>query len=81
MGASIKRIRADWDVQQTKQDKGLTLTLRLTAYDNGMFTLDGVPLNDSAKGYDLEQGWVTVSMVIAETLDEFRKDVRKRRNQ
>ena len=36
MPGSLKRIRDEMDVKPTPRDKGLTLTLRVTAYDNGM---------------------------------------------
>lgn len=81
MGASIKRIRDNWDVKPTRDNKGLTLTLKLIVYDNDLFQLDGVPLNDSRKGHDREQGWVVSNMVIGETVEEFRKEVRKRRGE
>lgn len=77
MPASIDRIRRTWDVAPTRDDKGLTLTLRMTAYDNGIM-LDGVPINDSSKGYDAVHGWVGAQMVMAETINEFRKAVQER---
>ena len=46
MPATLGRLRRTMDVKPTAKDKVLTLTLRLTAYDNGMIQLDGVPLND-----------------------------------
>jgi hypothetical protein len=45
MPGTLKRIRGEMDVQPTPRDKGLTLTLRGTAYDNGMIEVDGVPIN------------------------------------
>jgi hypothetical protein len=42
---TLKRIRGEMDVKPTPRDKGLTLTLRITAYDNGMIEVDGVPIN------------------------------------
>jgi len=43
--ASIKRIRECWNVKPTPRDKGLTLTVKVTAYDNGMVEVDGIPIN------------------------------------
>lgn len=53
MPASLKRIRETMDVEPTPRNKGLTLTLKLTAYDNGMLELDTVPLNDHKKDDDV----------------------------
>jgi hypothetical protein len=39
------------DIRPTPRDKGLTLTIRVTAYDNGMIAVDGVPINQ-ASTYD-----------------------------
>jgi hypothetical protein len=71
------------DVQPTAKDKGLTLTLRVTAYDTGMVTLDGVPINDqvAADGmnYDQAVGFLGTADVITTTLMEFYNQVRRRR--
>jgi len=66
------------DVQPTPKDKGLTLTLRLTAYDNGMVSLDGVPINDHVD-YDQVTGFLGASDVIGTTLMEFYNQVQRRR--
>jgi hypothetical protein len=66
------------DVQPTKQDKGLTLTLRVTAYDNGMIALDGVPINVEP-GYDQVQGFLGTVATIGTTLEEFWAQVQVRR--
>jgi hypothetical protein len=87
--ATLERVRRSMDVEQTPQNKGLTLTLRLTAYDNGMLTLDGIPINDrgaraehdgepAGPEYDQVGGWVMASEVIARTISEFRRKVAAR---
>ena len=43
--------RGEMDIRPTPRDKGLTLTIRVTAYDNGMIAVDGVPINQ-ASTYD-----------------------------
>lgn len=48
MPGTLKRIRDEMDVKPTPRGKGLTLTLRVTAYDNGMIEVDGVPDQCSA---------------------------------
>jgi hypothetical protein len=57
MPASIKRIRESWNVRPTARDKGLTLTLKVTAYDNGMIEVDGIPINVEP-AYDQGHGWL-----------------------
>lgn len=78
MPASIKRIRDSWSVKPTVRDKGLTLTIRVTAYDNGMVEVDGIPINVEPT-YDQGQGWLGAVDVITTTLQEFRKDSEKRK--
>jgi hypothetical protein len=89
MAASLERIRNSMDVKLTPENKGLILTLRLKAYDNGMIELDGIPINDRGKRaahagtpgpeYDEVIGWLGVSEVIGITLSEFHRQVAKRK--
>ena len=78
MPASIKRIRESWSVKPTARDKGLTLTVKVTAYDNGMVEVDGLPINVEPH-YEQGQGWLGAAEVITATLNEFRKDAAARR--
>jgi hypothetical protein len=78
--ASIKRIRESWNVKPTARDKGLTLTLKVTAYDNGMVEVDGIPINVEPK-YDQGHGWLGAADVITTTLSEFRKESEARKKQ
>lgn len=73
MPASIKRIRESWNVKPTARNKGLTLTVKVTAYDNGMVEVDGIPINVGPH-YDQGDGWLGAADVITTTLNEFRKD-------
>ena len=77
MPASLNRIRETMNVQSTPRDKGLTLTLKLTAYDNGMLELDTVPLNDHHNDDDVT-GLLAASEVFTATLNEFHRQVAKR---
>jgi hypothetical protein len=77
MPASLNRIRETMKVQKTPRDKGLTLTLKLTAYDNGMLELDTVPLNDHNVDDDVT-GWLAAAEVLTATLNEFHRQVAKR---
>jgi hypothetical protein len=78
MPASIKRIRESWNVKPTPRDKGLTLTVKVTAYDNGMVEVDGIPINVEPN-YDQGHGWLGAADVITTILNEFRKDAAARR--
>ncbi|MFF5264243.1 hypothetical protein ACFY4C_35405 [Actinomadura viridis] len=77
MPASLKRIRETMNVEPTPRNKGLTLTLKLTAYDNGMLELDTVPLNDHKTDDDVT-GWLAAAEVITATLNEFHRQVAAR---
>ncbi len=80
MGASLDRIRKSMKVEATPRNKGLALTLRIVAYDNGMVEVDGIPINTAESGYDRADGWLGAAEVTVATLAEFRRqtDVRKR---
>jgi hypothetical protein len=75
---TTKRIRDEMDVKPTPRDKGLTLTLRVTAYDNGMVEVDGVPIN-TAPTYDPGHGWLGAAEIALLTLNEFRRQAEARR--
>jgi hypothetical protein len=77
MPAGLNRVRETMDVKPTPRDKGLTLTLRVTAYDNGMLELDGVPLHDHKKQPPVV-GWLAISEVISTTISEFHRQVQAR---
>jgi hypothetical protein len=80
MPGTLKRIRGEMDVKPTPRDKGLTLTLRVTAYDNGMIEVDGVPIN-SAPAYEPGHGWLGAAETALLTLSEFRRQTETRRKQ
>jgi hypothetical protein len=79
--ASLERIRDSMDVQPTPEDKGLALTLRLVVYDNGIFQLDGIPLNSHSHPHSQVVGWVGAAEVIARTISEFSRQVAQRQQQ
>jgi len=80
MPGTLRRIRGEMDVKPTPRDKGLTLTLRVTAYDNGMIEVDGVPINE-APAYDPGHGWLGAAETALLTLSEFRRQAEKRRKE
>ncbi len=75
----LDRIRKTMNVQATAQDKGLALTLKVVAYDNGMVSVDGVPIN-AEPNYEPVEGWLGATDVITTTLMEFYRQVQQRRN-
>ncbi len=80
MPGSLDRIRKSMAVAPTKRDKGLTLTVRVTAYDNGMVEVDGIPINESPN-YDPGHGWMGASEIVVSTLGEFRRQAEKWRKE
>jgi hypothetical protein len=52
-------------VQPTARDKGLMLTVRVVAYDNGIIEVDDVPMSEP------ETGWTDAGEAIAIILGEF----------
>lgn len=80
MPASLERIRESMTVKPTPMGKGLELTLRLVAYDNGMIQLDGIPINASPD-YDSVDGWLGAAEVAVATINEFRRQVARRRRE
>jgi hypothetical protein len=79
MPASLKRTRESMSVKPTARNKGLTLTITVTAYDNGMVQVDGIPINNSDNGYDQADGWQGAGEVTMATLNEFRRQSAARR--
>jgi hypothetical protein len=45
MPATLKSIRENTDIGPTAEDKGLQMTITVTAYDNGLVQVDGRPIN------------------------------------
>ncbi|MBA2574960.1 MAG: hypothetical protein H0V02_09280 [Nocardioidaceae bacterium] len=68
------------NVKTTPRNKGLTLTLKVTAYDNGMVEVDGIPINVEPH-HDAGRGWLGAAHVITTTLKEFRQQSETRKKQ
>jgi hypothetical protein len=82
MPASLTRIKKDLEanVKRTAKDAGTRLIIDVTAYDNGMVTLYGTPLNDHVN-YDQTEGWLAAVENVVLTLHEFQKrEVKRRRS-
>jgi hypothetical protein len=73
MPATLKRIRETMKVQPTSRNKGVKLTMTVVAYDNGIIEVDGVPMATP------ESGWTDAAEVLMTTLNEFHRQVRRRR--
>lgn len=64
------------DVQPTEQDKGLAMTIHVTAYDNGMLHVNGRPVNSTNDDHVLS--WMQANEVIGIKLTEFYRQFAKR---
>jgi hypothetical protein len=76
MAASLKTVREKMDVEPTRDNKGLVCTIRVTAYDNGLISVDGRVINDPS---DPTLGWLGAGEVIGMALTEFYRQVSKRK--
>jgi hypothetical protein len=76
MAASIESIREQADIAETPQNKGLTCTLRITAYDTGMVTVNDRVINDPT---DQTLGWVGAHEIVGCHLTHFYKQVQHRK--
>ena len=73
-------IRESMSVKPTARDRGLTLSIKVTAYDNGMVEVDGIPINEGP-AYDPGGGWLGAADVITTTLNEFRRQAQARKKE
>jgi hypothetical protein len=77
MPASLERLRKSMKVERTA--KKTTLTITIDAYDHkGMVNVDGIPMNN---GEDQAEAWLNATMVAAQTINEFYRQVRANRKQ
>ena len=53
---------------------GLTLTLTVTACDDGMIKLDGIPINKKPN-YDAVDGWLGATEIAVATINAFYRKV------
>jgi hypothetical protein len=83
MAHSLEIIRQHIKVAETTNNKGLALTLVITAYDNGMLHIGNVPVRSGpldANGGVSALGWLQGSEAIGGYLTEFCRQVEQRRN-
>jgi hypothetical protein len=74
--ATPESIRSAMRVDKTQHDKGLTMILELTAYDNGLITINGRPLGDLVERaeHDEAANYLTVAELMMKHLEIFRKE-------
>jgi hypothetical protein len=77
MPISINGVRKLLDVAETSEDKGLTMTVKVTAYDNGIVAVNGQPMRVER---DLGRGLLAAMEHTAAQLGEFHKLVDERRD-
>lgn len=78
MPASLKAIREAMTVAPTAKNKGLKLTITVTAYDNGVVEVNGVPMLGTPGSPDQAGGWLAAVSWVASTVTEFHRMVAKR---
>jgi hypothetical protein len=81
MTASLESIRERIDIAQTTHNKGLVLTLVITAYDNGMINIGDRPATSGpldSEGVSA-LSWLQCSEYISGYLIEFCRQVEQRR--
>jgi hypothetical protein len=80
MPATLKSIRENTSIKPTREDKGLQMTITVTAYDNGLVQVDGRPINESLRsgGYDAAHGWLGAAEHVVLKLSEFRRQATAR---
>ena len=80
MPASLEHIRGSMHVKPTAQNKGLQLTLTITAYDNGMVNVGDTPQGSPAlaSDHDPVSSWLSTVETVSMMLVEFRNQVRTR---
>jgi hypothetical protein len=74
MPASLETIRDKMNVEQTPDNKGLTLNLTVSAYDSGMVSINGRPVQRP----DRTASWLYANEVIGIYLAEFYQQFAQR---
>lgn len=77
MAASNERLEREKNITETPRNVGLTLTVKVTAYDKGTLEVDGTPMDGhitDAAG----EAWLAAAMVIAQKLHHFQREVARR---
>ncbi|HEV2370756.1 MAG TPA: hypothetical protein VGS19_01190 [Streptosporangiaceae bacterium] len=69
-GRLVDSIREEASIEPTSRDKGLALTVTVTAYDNGFLMFGG---KDKQRPIREEDGWLGVAERVVLTLRELQR--------
>ena len=80
MPAQLESIREKTAIGPTPEDKGLQMTITVTAYDNGLVQVDRRLINKAlpSGGYDPGRGWLGAAEYIVLQLGELRRQATAR---
>lgn len=70
---STRKVTFEHEIVPTAEDKGLKMTITVTAYDNGMVAVDGRPINAAEDGYDAGHGWLGAAEHVTLKFGELRR--------
>jgi hypothetical protein len=78
---TTQQVRKSLDVQPTRDNKGLTATFKVTAYDNGLVTVNGTPMGRKQPLPEVESATALLASMesVAAQLYEFYQLVQQRR--
>jgi hypothetical protein len=71
MAYTMESIRKELDVAVTERDRGLIMTLKVVAYDNGMITVNERVIN--SPGSDPARAWLGANELMGGHLSAFRE--------
>jgi hypothetical protein len=76
MATSLEYIRSLARIEPSPQDKGLILTIRVGAYDQGIVDVEGTP----AGGSDADR-WLAAARMVMELMEELQRQSKARVNE
>lgn len=74
MPNSLEYVRRKVNAKRTKENKGLEMTIKIVAYDNGIVNVNGNPI-----GRGRWNQWLSAARFILQLLNEFEYKVSKAR--
>ena len=79
MPVSVRRVRERMNFRQTRDDKGLILTITVIAYDDGMVKVDDDPTGPPRRNRaDSAAWWLNATERVAMVMAEFQRQVTTR---
>ena len=79
MANTAKYVRERMRVERSPQDAGTTLTIKFTAYDNGVLSINGSPKGDFTD--DEATRWLAASRFVQQLIEEFRGQLWKEKKE